>query len=394
MYSLKELYRIGNGPSSSHTIGPKRAALEFLKRNPDLSKVEVTLYGSLALTGKGHLTDYILKETLKEYNPVIIFNKKEKVLKPCTMKFNGYKDDTLVKTSIVYSIGGGAIEFEGEEIKLDEIYPLNSYNEIASYCKNYKMNLYEYVDKYEGVNDYLELVYNTMLSSIERGIETCGVLPGKLKVKRKAHYLYYQNQKDESEDQKERRLVTAYAYAVAEENASGGVIVTSPTCGSCGILPAVLKYALDIGYQKDKIINALKTAGLIGNLVKQNASISGAVAGCQAEVGTACAMAASFLAQLKDLSLDQISQAAEIALEHHLGLTCDPISGYVQIPCIERNAVAALRAIDACSLASYLNNEDSKISFDLICKTMLKTGKDLSYRYRETSKGGLAETYK
>ena len=241
----------------------------------------------------------------------------------------------------------------------------------------------------------MEEIYNTMKKSVERGLQTTGILPGKLQIKRKANYIYYQNSKETDKTEIERRKTVAYAYAVSEENASGGEIVTAPTCGASGVLPACLCYAEDLNlYSHKEIINALKTAGLIGNLVKQNGSISGAEAGCQAEVGTACSMAAAFLSELMGGSIDQIESASEIALEHHLGLTCDPIEGYVQIPCIERNAVAALRAIDASKLSSYLNNGDSKISFDLVVETMLDTGKDLSYRYRETSEGGLAKKYR
>jgi L-serine dehydratase len=244
-------------------------------------------------------------------------------------------------------------------------------------------------------NEYMENIYNVMLNAIDRGLNTTGLIPGKLEIKRKAHYIYHQKSKETDPSEIARRKVVAYAYAVAEENASGGEIVTSPTCGAAGVLPACLKYALDMNkYTHEEIINALKVAGLIGNLVKHNGSISGAEAGCQAEIGTACSMAATFLVSLKLTTFEHIESAAEIALEHHLGLTCDPIDGYVQIPCIERNAVAALRAIDAAKLSTYLNNSDSKISFDVVVKTMLQTGKDLHASYRETSEGGLAKHYK
>ncbi|MDE6407333.1 MAG: L-serine ammonia-lyase, iron-sulfur-dependent, subunit alpha [Anaeroplasmataceae bacterium] len=243
------------------------------------------------------------------------------------------------------------------------------------------------------IDSYIETIFETMLKSIEKGLKHTGVLPGKLQVKRKAAYIYQQNSKDEGLELL-RKKVIAYAYAVSEENASGGKIVTAPTCGASGVLPACLKYAIDLEcYSKEQLINGLKVAGLIGNIVKTNGSISGAEAGCQAEVGTACAMAAAFLSYLDGGSIDTIERASEIALEHHLGLTCDPIDGYVQIPCIERNAVAALRAIDAAKLASYLNSNESKISFDLVVETMLKTGHDLRTNYRETSEGGLAKTF-
>lgn len=398
MYSIKELYKIGNGPSSSHTIGPLEASKAFISRYPNCDRILVKLYGSLALTGKGHLTDYIIEKTLMPYECRIEFNIEYDPPHPNTMDFIGYKDNSIIANVRVYSIGGGAIEIEGDEKRVvDQIYPLDKFKDISQYCLDYKLKLYEYVDRIEDEHftEYMENIYSVMKDSIARGLSTTGILPGKLQIKRKANYIYYQNSKETDPTEIARRKTVAYAYAVSEENASGGQIVTSPTCGASGVLPACLAYAEDQGkYTHAQIINALKTAGLIGNLVKQNGSISGAEAGCQAEVGTACAMAAAFLSQLTDASLDQIASASEIALEHHLGLTCDPIEGYVQIPCIERNAVAALRAIDAAKLSSYLNNGDSKISLDLVIETMLDTGKDLSYRYRETSEGGLAKKYR
>lgn len=397
MYSLKELYKIGNGPSSSHTIGPKEATKEFKKRFSDIDRAVVTLYGSLALTGKGHLTDYIIEKEMMPIPCKIEFNIKEKTNHPNTMKLVGYKNNIVVGQMVVESIGGGAIKIEGDpERILDHIYPLNTYKEIGQYCKDYKLRLYEYVDKIEpDITGYIKSMYQAMINSIERGLTTTGLLPGRLQIKRKANYLMYQNSKETDKSEILRRKIVAYSYAVCEENASGGEIVTAPTCGASGVLPACVRYAIDLGkYEEAEIINALKTAGLVGNLVKQNASISGAEAGCQAEVGTACAMAAAFLTELSGGSIDQIESAAEIALEHHLGLTCDPVDGYVQIPCIERNAVAALRALDASKLSGYLNNSDSKVSFDVVVATMLRTGKDLQKGYRETSKGGLAKSLK
>lgn len=398
MYSIKELYKVGNGPSSSHTIGPLEASKEFIKRNPDCDYILVKLYGSLALTGKGHLTDYIIEKTLMPVSSRVEFDVNYLPPHPNTMDFIGYRDKEKIAEMRVYSVGGGAIEIEGDPKRvLDHIYPLNKFKDISQYCKDYKLRLYEYVDRIEGpgFTEYMEHIYTVMEECINRGLNTTGVLPGKLQIKRKANYLYFQNSKEKDPTEIARRKTVAYAYAVSEENASGGELVTAPTCGAAGVLPACMRYAEYLNlYSHDEIINALKTAGLIGNLVKQNASISGAEAGCQAEVGTACSMAAAFLAELSGGTIDQIESASEIALEHHLGLTCDPIEGYVQIPCIERNAVAALRAIDAAKLSSYLNNSDSKISFDLVVETMLDTGKDLSYRYRETSEGGLAKNYK
>ncbi|MBQ3253539.1 MAG: L-serine ammonia-lyase, iron-sulfur-dependent, subunit alpha [Acholeplasmatales bacterium] len=399
MYSLKELFKIGNGPSSSHTIGPKEATKEFKRRYPDVDAVVATLYGSLALTGKGHLTDYIIENEMMPIPCRVDFDIETSQPHPNTMVLTGYKDRVKVAQLKVYSVGGGTIQIDGEPKKVkEEIYPLNKFKDIALYCKDYKLRLCEYVDMIEGeeINEYIEKIYNVMNASIERGLNTTGLIPGKLHIKRKANYLHFQKSPKQMEAMEiRRRKLVSYAYAVSEENASGGEIVTSPTCGSAGILPACVRYAEETNrFTHEDIINGLKTAGLIGNLVKQNGSISGAEAGCQAEVGTACAMAAAFLVEIQNGTIDQIESAAEIALEHHLGLTCDPIEGYVQIPCIERNAVAALRAVDAANLSSYLNNSDSKISFDLVVDTMLDTGKDLCYRYRETSEGGLAKKYK
>ncbi|MDE7264082.1 MAG: L-serine ammonia-lyase, iron-sulfur-dependent, subunit alpha [Anaeroplasmataceae bacterium] len=396
MYSLKELFKIGNGPSSSHTIGPLEASKEFLKRyGNQIDKVNVVLYGSLALTGRGHLTDYIIEKTLLPTPCHIEFDLDTIEEHPNTMIFYGYRQNEIICEMKVISIGGGAIRIAGEpENSLKRIYPLTTFKEISAYCKEHKISLPTYVDQIEkDLNPYLENIYSTMLDAIDRGLVQSGVLPGKLQVKRKASYIYRQNSKDEGIDLL-RKKVFAYAYAVSEENASGGLIVTAPTCGASGVLPACLKYALELKkYSHQQCIDGLKVAGLIGNIVKTNGSISGAEAGCQAEVGTACAMSAAFLAYLDGGSLDTIERASEIALEHHLGLTCDPVLGYVQIPCIERNAVAALRAIDAAKLASYLNSNDSKISFDSVVKTMLNTGHDLRTDYRETAEGGLAKLF-
>ncbi len=395
MHSLKELYKVGNGPSSSHTMAPKKAALEILAMYPQATFIRVVLYGSLALTGKGHLTDYIIKNTFKNINHEVLFDNITTSPHPNTMSFFIYNNLELIAQEVVYSVGGGAIKFENKEFKqTKKVYPLTTFKQIAKYCKDKNIQLYDYVYENEDIKDYLELIYNQMIKTIETGLKTEGIIPGDLQIKRKAMSLYNKLITNENSEAKEKRLLCAYAYAVNEENASGGTIVTAPTCGASGVLPAVLKHYLDKNiYNHDEIINALATAGLIGNLVKENGSISGAEAGCQAEVGTACSMAAAFSAQIQGLTINQIETAAEIALEHHLGLTCDPIKGYVQIPCIERNAVAALRAIDAAMLSSLLSQGDSKISFDLVVKTMLETGKDLGYGYRETSEGGLAKNY-
>lgn len=395
MQSLKELYRIGKGPSSSHTIGPERACKLFYKEYPNAENYRVVLYGSLAKTGVGHGTDVIIKETLP--NVTVVFDEENTdILHPNTMDLFSFKDGKTVGFMRVYSVGGGAIRVDGREEKaVDEnVYTLNSFDEIRAYCEKENCRIFEYAFKTEGAGLRLHLsdVWTAMKNAVERGVHKSGILPGGLNVERKAKVLYSPKEIENSAT-RENRLVCAYAFAVGEENASGGTIVTAPTCGACGVLPAVLKYAQERrGYTDEEIVNALATAGIIGDLIKTNASISGAECGCQAEIGSACCMAAAALAELRGMSLGQIEYAAENAMEHYLGLTCDPICGLVQIPCIERNAVAAMRAINATSLAEFLS-DSRKISFDLVVKTMYETGKDLNGRYRETSEGGLAKLY-
>lgn len=391
MDSIRNLYNIGHGPSSSHTIGPERICQEILK-NYQGDAYQVTLYGSLSLTGKGHLTDKIIRDVLG--NVEIIFSDDTKIEHPNTMDIVIFNNNEIIGKERYYSIGGGAILRQGDELKEKKhIYPHHSFQEIKDYCKANQLTLHEYVYRFEGeeIKQYLSEVWKVMEEAIDLGLHTEGFLPGELRVRRKAKSLLY-NQK--SKVSIELRLVSAYAYAVSEVNASGGVVVTAPTCGSSGILPSVLYYLKDIYKYNDKIIlNALATAGIIGNLIKHNGSISGAEAGCQAEVGSACSMAAGAYAAIENGDLDVIEYAAEIALEHHLGLTCDPIMGFVQIPCIERNAVAAHRAINAGELAQLLIST-SLISFDTIVATMKETGNDIPASYRETSIGGLAKKYK
>lgn len=395
MKSLMQLYRIGRGPSSSHTIGPERACRLFKENNPTADAFTVTLFGSLAKTGRGHGTAEAISSVL---SPVEILYDFETVTKhPNTMDITSWEKGQKVNTMRIYSVGGGEIEIEGEPVQeAEEVYPLRTLTEIRQYCQQNDMRLCDYVYACEGKNirAYLNQVWKTMQEAISRGISRTGFLPGGLDVERRAKTLYQSHAPDESAETREHRLVCAYAFAVGEENASGGVIVTAPTCGACGVLPAVLKYAQERhGYTDDEIIDALATAGLIGNLIKTNASISGAECGCQAEIGSACCMATSALSELRKLTLAQIEYGAEIAMEHHLGLTCDPVGGLVQIPCIERNAVASIRAINASSLAYFLSGS-RKISFDLVVQTMYETGKDLKHTYRETAEGGLAKLYK
>lgn len=397
MKSIKELYKIGNGPSSSHTMGPKKAALLLKEKYPTADLYQIILYGSLAFTGKGHLTDKIILEALKPSNVEIIFNKETKELKhPNTMDLIALKNKEELGKFRAYSIGGGSIQIEGEDFQEEkDIYDFTTYTDIKNNCKEKNISLLEYVYTQEDkdLNEYLKTVWQTMKKTLEEGLEQEGLIPGRLKITKKAKTLYSKELDNETAELKRTRLLTAYAYATSEQNASGGMIVTAPTCGASGVLPAVLYYLYkQENVNEAKILEGLAIAGLIGNLVKTNASISGAECGCQAEIGTACSMAAAAYAYIKGYSIDVIECAAEIAMEHHLGLTCDPIYGYVQIPCIERNAVAAIRAIDSANMASLLY-KDSKISFDLVVETMYETGKDLGSHYRETSKGGLAKKY-
>ena len=396
MQSLKYLYRIGSGPSSSHTMGPISAAVLFCAENPDADEYKVVLFGSLAKTGKGHMTDTALARVFEGKKFCIEFDKDTPTdYHPNTMDFYALKGGNTVKTRF-YSIGGGEILAEGESASEHaEVYPLNSFTEISAYCREREMRLWQYVEEREGkeIWDYLQEVWTVMQDAIKRGIQAEGTLHGGLGLQRKARYLFRQKHIDESEETKTNRLICSYAYAVSEENADGGLIVTAPTCGACGVLPAVLKYLqVKRNFTDEQILHGLAAASIVGNLIKTNASISGAECGCQAEIGTACAMAAAAAAELYELDLDQIEYAAEMSIEHHLGLTCDPIAGLVQIPCIERNAIAAMRALNAVNLADFL--ADSRmISFDMIVDTMYETGKDLKVIYRETAEGGMAKKF-
>ncbi len=395
MESLTELYRIGRGPSSSHTMAPERASKYFLQKNPDSDHFKVILYGSLAKTGKGHGTDNVIKKTLFPVETEIEFNtSKTDIPHPNTMDIFAYKNGALTDSVRVFSIGGGKYEIDGESsVNPQKVYPHNSFSEIADFCKANNIRLWQYVLNYEGesFNEYMRNVWEMMKHSIQKGINDEGILPGGLDVNKKAKHLFSLEHIDESPETRENRLVSAYAFAVGEQNASGETIVTAPTCGAAGVLPAVLYYQQQKrGYSDADIVKALCSSGIIGNVIKTNASISGAECGCQAEIGSACAMAAAALGELFGLSLDKIEYAAEISIEHHLGLTCDPICGLVQIPCIERNAVAAMRAINAINIASFLS-DTRKISFDNVVSVMKKTGLDIKERYKETSEGGLAE---
>ena len=400
MKSIKDVYKIGKGPSSSHTMGPARAMEIFVSENSDADSYRVVLFGSLADTGKGHGTDHAVAMAAGEKPCEIIFNTTDRDLPhENTMDIYAVRGGKVdEKPMRVMSIGGGDIRIEGRDLgaAAPDVYPESTFSEISDYCKKQGIRLSEYVIEKEGkeIYDFLYDVWDVMQQAIHEGLTTSGILPGGLGVERKAQYLYNQRHIDEREVTRENRIVCAYAYAVSEQNADNGTIVTAPTCGACAVLPSVLQYMQrKHGFTDKNILNALAVAGLIGTIVKTNASVSGAECGCQAEIGTACSMAAAALGELFEMGIDQIEYAAEIAFEHHLGLTCDPICGLVQIPCIERNAVAAMRAINAVNLANFLSGS-RKISLDMVIETMYQTGKDLSHLYRETSAGGLAKLYK
>jgi len=396
MKSLRELYRVGHGPSSSHTIGVGRAAQMLKERFPSADAFKVVLYGSLASTGTGHGTDEVLHKTLAPAPAEIVFDTHKLISRhPNALDISAFKGERVLDTVRYYSVGGGAVEIEGQPNLSHDVYDLATFTEIREYCAKSGKRLYEYVFEREdgAIKEFLGEIWDAMKSAIHNGLTTTGVLPGPLGIERKAASLLKQNNLVELTETKESRILCAYAYAVCEENACGGKVVTAPTCGACGVLPAVLYRMQERhGVEDDDVIEALATAGLVGNLIKTNASISGAECGCQAEIGSACSMAAAALCELFGLSLDKIEYAAEIAMEHHLGLTCDPILGLVQIPCIERNAVAAMRAINAVSMSEFFSGA-RKIPFDLIVETMYETGKDLASQYRETSAGGLAKFY-
>ncbi|MEN8120144.1 MAG: L-serine ammonia-lyase [Bacteroidota bacterium] len=392
MESIKKLFKIGNGPSSSHTMGPKSAAEIFAEKNQDAHSFKVYLYGSLALTGKGHMTDYIIEKTLPKPTEIIWKNDETLPLHPNGMMFEAFdKNGKKLNDWEVYSIGGGEIMDKDSEANEENIYPQNTMADIISYLEENGGTLWEYVLKTEGddVLDYMKEVWDTMKDAIHRGLETDGTLPGVLKLRRKAPS-YYVKANMQNKFAEDDTFLFAYALAVSEENAAAGKVVTAPTCGSSGILPAVLYlFHKKYDFSENRILKALTVAGLVGNLVKENASVSGAEVGCQGEVGTACAMAAAACTQLLGGTTYQIEYAASSGLEHHLGLTCDPIAGLVQVPCIERNAFGAQRALDS---ALYAIHSDGRhlVPFDNVVEVMEQTGHDLPSLYKETSKGGLA----
>ena len=400
MESLREIFRIGKGPSSSHTMGPQRAAIIFAERHPEAARFEVTLYGSLAATGKGHMTDKAIIDVLKQIAPVEIVWEPSVFLPyhPNGMLFRAYNNSQdLLDEWTVYSVGGGALS-EGKAtddyFHKESVYDLHTLKDIQTWCEHHGRGYWEYVKHCEGDDlwDYLHEVWKTMQAAVERGLDSEGALPGPLNLARKAPN-YYIKARGYKPSLQSRGMVYSYALAVSEENASGGTIVTAPTCGACGVVPAVL-YHLSKGhdFSETKILHALATAGLFGNIVKYNASISGAEVGCQGEVGVACAMVSAASCQLFGGSPSQIEYAAEMGLEHHLGMTCDPVCGLVQIPCIERNAFAACRALDAQLYASF-SDGSHRVSFDRVVEVMKQTGHDIPSLYKETSAGGLAKDY-
>ena len=395
MKTIKSVYKIGNGPSSSHTVGPYHAAQIFGARYPQADAFRVTLYGSLAFTGEGHGTGKAIVSGLP--GAEVVFNREETDLPhPNTMRFEAFKDGERIGENRIFSIGGGSIRIEGEDSEDEvEVYPQQHFSEILQICKQHSLNLAQFIYRMEDdrLRDSLKVVWEAMKDAIRRGLAAEGTLPGGLGVARKARTLYEKRCYNESADVTMNRVIAAYAYAVSEENADEHIVVTAPTCGSCGVLPAVMYYMYaDRGFPEEEILDALAVAALIGNVIRTNASISGAECGCQAEIGSACSMTAAALASLYGLNIDQIEYAAEIAMEHNLGLTCDPVKGLVQIPCIERNAVAAMRAISSVNLSRFLYST-RKISFDEVVATMYRTGKDMDEKYRETSHGGLAQIY-
>lgn len=396
MESLRELFKIGKGPSSSHTMGPERAANIIKKRFGENAEYVVDLYGSLSMTGKGHLTDYIIHETLGE-NCQVNFCEETLPFHPNGMVFHIYQDGELKDDITAYSVGGGSIVWEGEDdfsLSRKNVYREKNLKEILETLDRNAYSFYDYVMEHENALfvDYLYEILDTMFDSVERGLKREGTIPGKLQLPRVAKQMYTQAINLPAGSERETLILSSYAYAVAEENASGQTIVTAPTCGSSGVLPAILYYCYkQLNVEKPQLIKALAVAGVFGNVIKNNASISGADAGCQAEIGSACAMGAALYAWILGLNNSLIEYAAEMGLEHNLGLTCDPVGGYVQIPCIERNGYAALRAIDCAIYAKNLGYvRKNKVSFDAVVNVMKNTGHDLNKAYKETSLGGLA----
>lgn len=398
MQAIQEIYKIGAGPSSSHTLACERACKLFIKEYGKLAHYEVELYGSLSLTGKGHWTDTIIKETLTFASCQVHFKLNWAEKFPNGFYLQGYdqKRQPIAKWT-VFSLGGGTIDIKEFPLNFNqEIYPQKNFAEIKEYLLHHKCSLVEYALAYEpNLREHMQKILEAMLTSVNNGLHNEGLLPGKLKIKRVAKDLYADARKINLESERRNLLLYSYAYSANEENACRQQVVTAPTLGACGVLAAIIKYcAHNLNIPKAKLIDSLIIAGIFGNIIKQNASISGAMGGCQAEIGSACAMAAAALAFINDLSLSQIEYSAEIGIEHNLGLTCDPVGGYVIIPCIERNAMGAVRAYDAMVLAKHMGRIRSNlISFDTIVETMAYTGQKMAVELKETSIGGLAKEF-
>jgi len=396
MNSIKEIFVCGYGPSSSHTMGPAKAASYILDAYPDAKNIDVFIYGSLAKTGKGHLTDYVIDLKLKDIPHTITFDDIKVFPHPNTMIFKTIDKDGNLHEDTITSIGGGSISINGNRDVVDDIYPLQHLTDIVNYCNKNTISLLEYVLHYEGIGilDYLDNVYDVIEESRIRGINAEGVLPGTLQVNRKAKDMYFSTKRSRKNKHDITLNVATASIAVAEENAAGGYVCTGPTCGSAGVLPGCIMYLRLKNYSKKDIIKGLAVAGLIGIIAKTNGSVSGAEAGCQAEIGVACAMGAALIAFVSGEDNNHIAQASEIAMEHSLGLTCDPVDGYVQIPCIERCAVFALKAINAATLSIIIPGNKAKVSFDQSIETMLATGKDMNEGYKETALKGLGNFIK
>ena len=397
MRSIREIFVVGHGPSSSHTMGPAFACDYILKKYNNIKDIKVTLFGSLALTGKGHLTDYIIDLKLKDIPHEIVFDFKTKMGHPNTMKFFITQNNGAQFEETILSIGGGTIVTKDSPFTQDhDVYPHQHLSEILDYCEKEKISLADYVFRFEkdDIVDYIENVYKVMEESRLRGIEATGELPGELHVQRKAHSMYEASKNIKDGFKNIHMNMAISSFAVAEENAAGGVIVIAPTCGSAGVIPGVITYCNMKEMGHENIIKGLLVAGLFGIIAKTNASVSGAECGCQAEIGVACSMGAALVGTAQGFSNNDIAQSAEIALEHSLGLTCDPVCGYVQIPCIERCAMFSLKAVNAATLAKLIPANAAKVSYDNILKTMYQTGKDLRSGYRETSNAGLAKIIK
>ncbi len=399
MESIKELYKIGPGPSSSHTLAPRSACMYFKERYTDAVLFEVDLYGSLSLTGKGHHTDQIVQQVFSPKQCIVNFKLDwvHDFENGLIIKGYDYKNEIIAHWT-VFSLGGGTIKVLEEDLDLQRsVYPQSNFEEVKEYCRTHQISLDQYVFKYEpDLKVYLNKVISQMLQTVKIGLETSGILPGPLKLKRVAKELLIQAQSIEDEDEKNQLLLCAYAYGATEENAAGGICTTAPTLGASGIIASLVYYYYhNVGISRDKLCNALAVAGVFGNIIKQNATISGAVGGCQAEIGSACSMGSAMVSYLYDSPLKVIETAAEMGMEHHLGLTCDPVGGYVMIPCIERNAVGTLRCINSAKLAKHLSKvKQNIVSFDNVVNTMNYTGKKLAIELKETSLGGLATEIK